>query len=158
MGVDIGYVLDDLRSELTDQHESLIYLALTFVAALGYSNGERGTLTDQLVDAVLSAHEADKNDDQAGIAHFESLVRQIVEGSPVASKPGRQITAYTDELDYYILADIIDGLERHLAAMERIVRPTQKALRIASLYRQFRGTGEIDEELVAAAARSLSGV
>jgi hypothetical protein len=58
-------------------------------------------------------------------------------------------------LDRDILVDIIDGLERYLHSIDKRVSPLQKAHAIASMYRNFSEKGEIDLEMLEAAARSI---
>lgn len=87
-----------------------------------------------------------------GASHFEfqGLIRNLMHASPLLNAKNKVLV-----LDRDTLVDIIDGLERCLAAMNKRVSPLQKAHAIASMYRDFSEKGEIDVEMLEASARSI---
>lgn len=81
---------------------------------------------------------------------FQGYVIGLMRASPLLSSKNKLLV-----LDRDILVDIIDGLERYLHSIDKRVSPLQKAHAIASMYRDFSEKGEIDLEMLEAAARSI---
>jgi transcriptional regulator with XRE-family HTH domain len=83
---------------------------------------------------------------------FDSLAQRLTEKSARLIKGELVLILNSD-----MLVDIIRELELSLARLEaKSVSPSQKALKICSLYRMFTEKGEIDLGLVQSAAANLN--
>lgn len=180
MGVNTNYLFTGGKDEkrlLMSLEQDLEFFGQAFVDVLGIPE-------DQLLAArtsinqVMAEHKPDEARLDATLPAYLSLLRmefakavapliarsryvhdlRAQEKQQIEPMADRKADRFRAELDHYLLTDIIEGLERHLDAMNKHVSPSQKALRVASLYRQFRESRKIDQELLLAAARSLSGV
>ncbi len=106
------------------------------------------TLCDELHIPLEKVHAAIKGASAAG--ELQHHVANLLGSSPVLNAKNKVLV-----LDRDMLVDIVDGLERALAAMNKRVSPRQKAHAVASLYRMFAERGEIDPEMVTSCARSI---
>ena len=147
LGVDVGFVLFNSRqgdSELLI--ETLEHLVMRLCDGLRIP-------PEKVEQAVTEARglASDKSNHYQLLENIRLLASRLLRASATLNASVKIL-----ELDRDMLAGIIAGLERH--ATGNPVSPSQKALRVASLYRMFSEKGEIDQDLLESAARSLSRV
>lgn len=138
LGIDDKFVQTGIRhSQGEEQALATERLFLAFCDALQIP-------LDKVYSAISGA--------ASGITYFEfqEQIRKLMHSSPLLNAKNKVLV-----LDRAILVDIIDGLERSLAAKNKKVSPLQKAHAIASLYLYFTEKGEVDVEMLESAARSI---
>lgn len=138
LGIDDRYVQTGIRSGQSEEQSNAterLFMALCDALQIPL---------DKVHSAISGA--------ASGAAHseFQGHVRTLMHSSVLLNSKNKVL-----ELDRDILVDIIDGLERCLHSMDKRVSPLQKAHSIASMYRDFSEKGEIDLEMLEAAARSI---
>lgn len=146
LGVDVEYVLFGSRQ---GDGNKLGYVVEVFLIQL-FRHLE--IPLEQLGEVVSSLHQVALRGGSHYYVEEENrvLVGHLLQASRIFNRETKVL-----ELDRYLLVDIIDSVDRHLNALGRQVSPTQKALRIASLYQMFSEAGRIDSEMLEAAARSI---
>lgn len=144
LGVDVGFVLFNARqgnSELLI--EALERLLLQLCDGLSVPPDKADQALTSLRNSIGNKeYHAQLSDD------IRLLASKLLKVSATLNASVKVL-----ELDRDMLSDIIAGLEHHTAG--KTVSPSQKALRVAGLYQMFSEKGEIDQELLAASARSL---
>ncbi len=144
LGVDVGFVLFNAR---LDDSERLIETMERLVIQL--CDGLR-IPTEKVEQALFDLRNLAS--DQANHYQFSEDIR-LLSGKLLRVSATLNASVKILELDRDMLTDIIAGLERHAGATP--VSPSQKAHRVATLYQMFSEKGEVDQEFLAAAARSL---
>jgi transcriptional regulator with XRE-family HTH domain len=109
-------------------------------------------LCDALQIPLDKVHAALNGAAAVGASHseFQGQIRNLMHASPLLNARNKVLV-----LDRDILVDIVEGLERCLVAMDKRVSPLQKAHAIATLYRDFSETGEIDMKMLESCVRSI---
>lgn len=180
MGVNTNYLFTGGKDEMRlpgSLEQDLEFFGQAFVDVLGIPEDQL-LAARAAINQVMAEHKPDDARLDATLPAYLALLRiefsravapliarsrfvhdlRTQEKQQIETTIDRKADRSRAELDHYLLTDIIEGLERHLDSMGERVSPSQKALRVSSLYRQFRESGKIDQDLLLAAARSLSGV
>ena len=144
-GVDVGFVLFNLRQGNAELFtESLERLVFQLCEGLRIPAEKAEESINDLRAAAGSAN---------NFTQLSEAVRVLV-GRLLRVSATINASVKVLELDHDMLTDIIAGIEQQ--ATDQPVSTSQKALKISRLYQIFSEKGEIDPELLSAAAKSLS--
>ena len=145
LGVDIHYVLGATRVG-NDWAYARAYKALLYAMEmlLGLEEGRLEKLCKQRVELEREGGPIlDEKDEVVDLRAFGSgvWVDEVMRWLVTSTKPHRC-------LDLELFASVLAGIESHLGATSRSLTPEKKAESVVMLYRAFKASGVIDQEMI----------